>query len=398
MGSRTDIFITGIGVISSIGRNTNECLESLRTSRTGLYHSELVSSNYASKYYFGDVKISDQTLKQSNNISDPSISRTSLLAIEAINQCLENAQIDREVLERKDTALVIGNTVGGMCLTDELYNDSNFIGKPSPYIQSYDCGSVALMLQQFYKIGGIVNTINTACSSSANAILYGARLLLNGFAKRVIAGGVDSLSKFTINGFNSLGILTDTYCCPFDEERKGLNLGEGAGFILLELEEDLKEKTPHARLTGYANANDSFHPSSLSEDGTGPLRCMVEALKVSGLRPEEIDFINTHGTGTENNDLVESVAMIKIFGDIPPFISTKSKIGHTLGASAAIESVFGILSIMNNEIYPSLGFKKPIEQTGLIPVSSLIETHVSNVMVNSFGFGGNCSSLIYSSV
>ena len=210
-----------------------------------------------------------------------------------------------------------------MCLTDELYHDANKHEQGSEYLGSYDCSAVTLSIQAHYKMQGQAGTINTACSSSANAIMYGARLIQNGIAKRAIVGGVDSLAKFTLNGFNALHILSHELCKPFDKDRQGLNLGEGAAFLILEKEEDVGGKNIHARLSGYSNTNDAYHPSSLSPDGEGPYLAMKIALESAGLLPQEIDFINTHGTGTENNDEVESKAMIKILDIVPTFGSTK---------------------------------------------------------------------------
>ncbi|PKP49403.1 MAG: beta-ketoacyl-[acyl-carrier-protein] synthase family protein, partial [Bacteroidetes bacterium HGW-Bacteroidetes-12] len=347
---------------------------------------------------FGEIKIETEALKTQLKAYELGVTRTSLLAVHALNQAINDAQLSASELIRDDTALVNATTVGGMCLTDELYLDANKLSKESPYVASYDFGSVAIYLQQRYKIGGIVNTINTACSSSANAIMYGARLIKNGYAKRVIVGGTDSLAKFTINGFNSLMILSPEICQPFDANRKGLNLGEGAAFIVLEGEKSCKGKKIYAALTGYGNANDAFHPSALSNEGDGPFLAMKQALDVASLSPTKIDFINAHGTGTENNDEVESRAILRLFGEIPSFASTKSNIGHTLGASGAIEAVYSVLNIMHQEIYPSLGFENPIATTKLIPALFYSKKEILHVLSNSFGFGGNCSSLLFSKV
>ena len=147
-----------------------------------------------------------------------------------------------------------------MSESENLYQDANFAQVGSEYISSYNLGSVNMYIQQRYNIGGVVNMFNTACSSSANAIAYGARLINNGFAKRAIVGGTDSLAKFTINGFNSLGILSSTMCKPFDADRSGLNLGEGAAFLVLEKEEDAKGKKIYAEVSGWGNTNDAYHP------------------------------------------------------------------------------------------------------------------------------------------
>lgn len=283
-----------------------------------------------------------------------------------------------------------------MCLTDEMYADSKKDSSPSEYIASYDYGSINKYLQKRYSLKGHVNTINTACSSSANAIMYGARLIKTGRAKRAIVGGVDSLSKFTINGFNALHILSSEPCRPFDANRKGLNLGEGAAFLVLEKESESAGKKIYASLSGYSNANDAFHTSSLSDEGTGPYKVMSDALAVARLQPGQVDFINAHGTATENNDKVESIAMLRLFNDPPAFGSTKANVGHTLGAAGAIEAVYCIMSLHGQELYPAIHFKDPIPETGLIPHASYVKKNLQHIMSNSFGFGGNCSSLIFS--
>jgi len=300
-------------------------------------------------------------------------------------------------LRASSTAFISGSTVGGMCLTDEMYADANTLdGKGSDFVRSYSNSAHTTFLQRQYSFGGVINTFNTACSSSANAIMYGARLIQNGLAKRVIVGGVDSLSKFTVNGFNSLMILSPHPCKPFDLNRKGLNLGEGAAFLVLETEADAQDKRIYAELKGFGNSNDAFHPSSTSGSGDGPFLSMQRALKSASLEPSQIDFINAHGTATENNDETESAAMVQLFNQPPSFASTKSFTGHTLGAAGAVEAVFSILNLYHQEVYPSLNFETPIEKTRLVPVLAYQKKNLRHVMSNSFGFGGNCTSLIFS--
>lgn len=387
-----------MGVISAVGNTVAENHAALAKGFCGIGRLEDFPSRYAGLLPFGVVKYSTADLKMWLDVDEPSVTRTTLLAMQAFEEATYDARISIEDLKSRDTALVGATTVGGMCLADELYRDANGNNKNSPFLASYDCASVMLFMQQAYQMQGIVNTINTACSSSANAIMYGARLIKNGFAKRAVVGGADSLSKFTINGFNALHILSDDICRPFDETRNGLNLGEGAAFLVLEREEDCGGKKVYAEVKGYGNTTDAFHPSSLSDDGEGPYLSMQAALVSAGLAPGDIDYINAHGTGTENNDAAESRAMIRLFDKVPPFTSTKSNTGHTLGAAGAIEAVYSILSIINGEVYPNLHFSKPVEATGLTPVTAYKKAAIKNVMSNSFGFGGNCSSLIFSSV
>lgn len=390
------IFVTGMGVISAIGNSVGANRASLAQGKTGIAHSDLLSTKYASLLPFGEVKISTQTLKEKLKADEPGTTRTSLLALHALEEAIHHSGLTEAEINSPGTALIGATTVGGMCLTDELYHDANKHEDGSAYLSSYDCGSVNMYLRDRYQINGIINTINTACSSSANAIMYGARLMRHGWADRAIVGGVDSLAKFTINGFNALHILSNEICAPFDERRKGLNLGEGAAFLVLEKEEHISNKQVYAELTGYGNSNDAFHPSSLSANGDGPYLAMKSALETANLTADKIDFINAHGTGTENNDEVESRAMIRLF-DIPPaFVSTKSYTGHTLGASGAIEAVFSILSLYHGEVYPEINFIRPIAPMGLTPIPSHQKKDLQHVMSNSFGFGGNCSSLIFS--
>jgi 3-oxoacyl-[acyl-carrier-protein] synthase-1 len=195
-------------------------------------------------------------------------------------------------------------------------------------------------------------------------------------------------------------ILDKDYCQPFDKNRRGLNLGEGAGFLVLEsadLAASGKERKK-CRLTGYANSNDAYHQTASSPDGEGAYSAMSHAIAMSGISRGDIDFINAHGTGTENNDSSEGAAIIRVFGkEIPPFSSTKSFTGHTLGAAAAIEAVFSVLAIQYGILFPGLGFSQAIEGMGLIPVTEMKEgLQISHVLSNSFGFGGNNSSLVFS--
>ena len=394
------VFITGMGVISAVGNSLAENLSALRTGQGGITLSGHLPTRYAGILPFGEIPIVTDELKEKLAVTNRGITRTTLLALHAFTEATADARLTGPVLSDPATALVGATTVGGMCLTDELYRDTSGSCEGSAFLSSYDCASVHLYLQDRYKMQGFATTINTACSSSANAIQFGARLVRNGRARRAIVGGADSLAKFTINGFNALQILSTGHCRPFDRDRSGLNLGEGAAFLVLEGEEALAEtgKKVYAELTGYCNTNDAFHPSALSAEGEGPYLAMKGALLSAGLNVAQINFINTHGTATENNDEAESRAMVRLFGDPPPFVSTKPYTGHTLGASGAIEAVYSALSLEYQEIYASLNFEQPIPGIGLQPVQAYGVYPLQHVMSNSFGFGGNCTSLIFSKV
>jgi 3-oxoacyl-(acyl-carrier-protein) synthase len=393
----SDIVVTGMGIISAIGNSLSENHNALRNGICGISTLSNFPSRFSGILPCGEIKISTEQIKNELAAMEPGVTRTDVLCLQAFQEAITDAQLQEQEITSPETAFIIGNTVGGMCLTDELYKDANTSGEGSEYLASYDCSSVTTYIYNRYKMNGISNTINTACSSSANAIMYGARLIKNGYAKRAIVGGVDSLAKFTLNGFNALHILSSQTCKPFDKDRQGLNLGEASAFLILEKEDAVgKTKRVHAKLTGYSNTNDAFHPSSLSPQGDGPYLAMKTALEAADLDPGEISYVNAHGTGTENNDEVEGRAMLRIFETVPPFSSTKSNTGHTLGAAGAVEAVYSILSLKYQEVYPSLNFTRAIEEINLTPVQQYQKLPVKHIMSNSFGFGGNCSSLIFS--
>ncbi len=385
-----------MGMITAIGDSVTANRRSLMQGLSGIGRAEYFQSKYASLLPFAEIPYSTQELATRLQIQKPGTTRTHLIALHALREALTNAQITQERLTSAKTALISASTVGGICLTDQLYADSNEKGdRGSEFLASYSPSASTLFLQSEFQVGGIVNTFNTACSSSANAIMYGARLIRQGLADTVIAGGVDCLAKYTVNGFNALMILSNQPCRPFDAARNGLNLGEGAAFLILEKEENAKGKKIYASVKGYGNSNDAFHASSTSPDAEGPFLSMRRALLSSGIDASEIDFINAHGTATENNDETESVAMKRLFTKPPIFASTKSYTGHTLGAAGAVEAVYSILNLFHQELYPSVNFSEAIETTGLVPHVGYQKASLRHIMSNSFGFGGNCTSLVF---
>jgi len=284
-------------------------------------------------------------------------------------------------------------------MTERFFYEFLISDEYQRFIELQNTGVNSKNISDFLGICGISTTISTACSSAANAIILGARLIDSGRLERVLVGGTDALCKFTINGFNTLMILSDDLNAPFDNNRKGLNLGEGAAYLVLESEKSLQNrgKQAIAYLSGYANTNDAFHQTASSEAGDGAYLAMQKALKKAELTPTQIDYVNVHGTATPNNDLSEGRALIRIFGDcVPDFSSTKAFTGHTLAAAASIEAVFSILALQNQVIFPNLNFREKMIEFDLVPVTATQDAKLYHVLSNSFGFGGNCSSLIFS--
>jgi len=389
------VCVTGIGVISAIGNNAEENHYSLKNNQTGISRATHFKSKYTDIFDFGEIKLSNSELEKSLKFKDLNhLTRTELIAFKAFEEAIKDANI-KEKLSSRDTAFISSSTVGGMCETDILYQDANLLQEASKYINSYSGGAHLLKIVEKYKLKGYTNTINTACSSSANAIMLGTKLIKAGIVKRAIVGGVDTLSKFTVNGFNSLQILSKQACKPFDNKRVGLTLGEAAAFLVLEKEDDCKNKKSYAEIAGYGNSNDAFHASSLSKDAKGIVLSIENAIKSENINPKEINYINTHGTATENNDFSELLGIQKVLGFFPPFNSTKSYTGHTLAAAGALEAIFSIFSIHNNELYKSLHFDYKIEDFNAIPIQKYqTNQKIDIVLSNSFGFAGNCTSLI----
>ncbi|MCE7070484.1 beta-ketoacyl-[acyl-carrier-protein] synthase family protein [Dyadobacter sp. CY327] len=388
--------ITGMGIVSAIGLTVAENLQALMESRSGIEPVQFLRE--AEGLLVGEVKMSNEALQQALDTGPKGISRTSLLGLKAAKE----AWGDNKHVSGLRTGIISATSVGGMDRTEDFYK--SYLAGTNPdfnILKTHDSGSTTERIAAELGISGYINTLSTACSSGANAIMLGARLLLNGKLDRVLVGGSDAITRFTINGFRSLMIYDDAWCRPFDESRSGLNLGEGAAFLLLENEKSVQisgNKTI-GYVNGWANAADAYHQTASSPEGKGATLAIKNALAKSGVSLSDISYINAHGTGTKNNDLSESVALMNVFGnDIPAFSSTKPYTGHTLAAAGAIEAVFSVLAIQRNLIFPNLNYKTPIAETGLNPVTSLqSEKPIKAVLSNSFGFGGNNSSLVFSS-
>lgn len=395
------VYITGIGTVSAIGNNVADTLDSLKARRHGIGRVSLLQTAHADEIPCGEVKLTDAELAEELGLpADHPMTRTSLLAIKAVKEALAHSggKISDDNLR---TGLISSTTVGGMTATERYFNSFEEQPETRIWIDKLDCGDSTHDIARYIGHKGFMTTISTACSSSANAIILGSNLIKAGLLDRAICGGSDALSKFTINGFNSLMLLEKAHCRPFDKERKGLNLGEGAGFVILESEHSVKAHNRQilAEVAGYANVNDAFHQTASSPDGAGAQMAMRKALEMGGVTTNQIDYINVHGTGTPNNDESEGKAMKTLFGTVPPFSSTKSYTGHTLAAAGGIEAVISVLSIQNNSIYPNLNYQNRMDELDTDPVTEVLENlDLRYVLSNSFGFGGNNTTLLFRKV
>lgn len=384
------IHVCGIGVVSAIGVGCQENLYNLVAGNCGIGAITLFDT--AVDVPVGEVKLTNSQLKECLGVAQGrTVSRTALLGAIAAKEAVCDAQIP----PGSRVGLISSTTVGGMDLSENFYaafKDNQTSGHLCDIV-GHDCSTSTEFIARECGITGFRTTISTACSSSANAVMMGAEMLKRNMLDYVVVGGVDALCRFTLNGFNSLMILDKELCRPLDRDRNGLNLGEGAGYLVL-------SKNPsksYCLLSGYANANDAFHQTASSDNGQGAYMSMCGAVDASCVALCDIDYINLHGTGTQNNDSSEMAAIGRLFGaTVPPCSSTKCYTGHTLAAAAGVEAVYSVLAIKHGVRYANLRFKNPIEGATAPLAETQTDVIVKNVLSNSFGFGGNCTSLIFS--
>ncbi|MDR0207058.1 MAG: beta-ketoacyl-[acyl-carrier-protein] synthase family protein [Bacteroidales bacterium] len=429
----TEIVISGMGIVSALGNNVEENLQALLEKRTGIAPLRYLKTSHT-EFPVGEVKMTNEEMLALLDISEdvPTV-RTALMGILALREALQNAGICDErwkgevgrwkLKDGPRIALISGTTVGGMDKSEQYYLDFLENDLRNEYISTHDCGTCTEMLADYFGIFSQLDTISTACSSAANAIILGAEFLKSGRADIVVAGGSECITKFHLNGFNTLMILDKEPCRPFDASRAGLNLGEGAAFVVMESKENFDKRkqvntflTVLCKLSGYANTCDAYHQTASSPDGEGAYLAMKQALEDAGLQPQDIDYINAHGTGTPNNDVSEGTAIMRVFGNKPPPVSsTKSFTGHTTSAAGCVESVISILALQYNFIPINLNFAEKMPEISFSPYREMEEitpsqisnsksqvshhtSHISinHILKNSFGFGGNDTCLIFS--
>lgn len=397
------VFITGFGIITSIGKNAAENFQSLVDGKCGFGTLEVLDTVHRNSLSACEIKFDELDLcKQAGVQPQAGFTRTALLGLISLQEAIKSA--DLSASEVQSSGLISATTTGGIREFEKYYYelmDPELRGDFVRFTDTATSGEHCERMADHVGIKKYLGTVSTACSSSANSLMHGAQLIKNKKLDRVICGGSEALSKFTVNGFNTLMILDKEHCRPFDRTRSGLNLGEGAAYIVLESEEVVtrKRKNPIAELKGYGNANDAFHQTASSPDGAGAFSAMRIALSSARLQPENIDYINAHGTATENNDLSEGLGIKRLFGaTVPYFSSTKPYTGHTLAAAGSIEAVYCLMAIRNSIIWPNLNFKNAMPELGIEPVKELKQKVIlTNVLSNSFGFGGNTSSLLLAS-
>ena len=385
----TRIAVTGAGIVCSIGRDKAEVWRAIVESRAGI--AKLTR-------FAGETFPTD--LAAEVNVELPKgkrFSRTDLLAVIAAKEAISQAgdiPLERAIVST-------GTSTGGLLEGEDYYFSRLVRGRrrasASRVLQQPTSGPSDAVASAF-KLGGGVISNATACASAGAAIGMAADYLRSHHADVAIAGGSDALCRLTYSGFNVLQAVDPAPCSPFDANRKGITLGEGAGYLVLERWDDAVARgaTILAELSGYGASCDAHHPTAPAEDGHGAEAAMRGALAEGRLTPASVDYVNAHGTGTLLNDSAESRAITATLGTDVPVSSSKSYFGHTLGASGAVEAVVTVLALQHQIAPPTLRLR---ERAPECPLDYIPDTprpmELANVLSNTFGFGGSNVSLLF---
>jgi len=372
------IFITGIGIITPVGSGIKETKKSIQNDTRGIGKLDLFPTVQHPPLPVGKI---------STRLSNHDTPRTHILASIAADEALKGFQ-------KRVDAVIMGTTTGGMLSTEKFLKQHE--KNPDAY-RFHAAGSVSEYIARRIGCKGPVITVSTACSSGTSSIKIALEMLRSGITKSVLAGGADSLCRFTYFGFNSLQLIDPTGAHPFDRLRRGMTVSEGAAVLLLEAG-DTVPKNAVAEILGAGLSCDAYHPTAPHPEGKGALKAMAEALEDAAISKQDIDYVNLHGTGTIENDLAEAKAIHALFGDKKPYLSSiKGAIGHPLAASGAIEAAISAICISENMVPANSGYENPDPEINLFPVKEPLSQPIQTVLSNSFGFGGNNASVVIGS-
>jgi 3-oxoacyl-(acyl-carrier-protein) synthase len=386
--------ITGMGIVAAPGFGMEAVWGAMQKGESGLRPLSLFESPRYGQVLAGEVR------RDLTELGAPLRgSRSDRLGWLAAKQAIDSSKIDLRVCGDR-TGLLLGTSVGGSFDSERfltaLIKQRKMRVRPTRF---HECASAIEIIADDFGLYGPSMAIATACSSGALAIATAADLIMAGEADVMLAGGADSLSRMTWGGFHSLLLVDSAGCRPFDANRAGMSLGEGAAILVIEAEEIAHKRgaTILARLTGWGASCDAYHATAPHPQGAGAAAAMQSALRRAGLEPKAIDYVNAHGTGTRDNDVAEASALKSVFGErVPPVSSTKRFFGHSLAASGAIEAVVCIEALRRGQLPPNIGFTTTDPAIGFEPVKEMKPASLTHVMSNSFGFGGNNAVLIFS--
>jgi 3-oxoacyl-[acyl-carrier-protein] synthase II len=393
----TRIAVTGAGIVCAIGRDKEEVWQSIRESRDGIRKLTRLS---------GETFPTDLAAEVCEDLRLPikkreakRLSRTDLLALVAANEAIEEASTGSP-LPRERAIVATGTSTGGLLEGEEYYFERLVRGRKRAHasrVLQQPTSSPSDALANAFGLGGGAISNATACASAGAAIGIAADYLRSRHADVAVAGGSDALCRLTYSGFNVLQAVDEAPCSPFAAERKGITLGEGAAYLVLERWEDAVARGAKilAELCGYGASCDAHHPTAPAEDGRGAeaaMRAAIAEAQVGG-----VDYVNAHGTGTLLNDSAESRAILAAFGTTTPVSSSKSYFGHTLGASGALEAVISILALREQLAPPTLRLTSVANDCSALDYipHTPRPMPMNHVLSNTFGFGGSNVSLVF---
>ncbi len=386
--------ITGMGIVAAAGFGIEEVWKRIEKGESGLQPLSLFKSPRYGQVLVGEVQ------RDLRELGAPMRgSRSDRLGWLAARQAIESSKINLRTCADR-AGVLLGTSVGGSFDSERflatLIKQKKMRVRPTRF---YECSSAIEIIAEDFGLCGPSMAVATACSSGAMAIATAADLIMSGEADVMLAGGTDSLSRMTWGGFHSLLLVDDAGCRPFDANRAGMSLGEGAAVLVIETEENARKRgaTILARLTGWGASCDAHHATAPHPQGAGAVAAMRSALRRASLEPGVIDYVNAHGTGTRDNDVAEATALKTVFDQrVPPVSSTKRFFGHSLASSGAIEAAVCIQALQRGQMPPNIGFTTIDPAIGIEPVKELRRISLKHVMSNSFGFGGNNAVLIFS--
>jgi len=388
------LVVSAYTLVNALGRGARASFDALQGASGGLRPCDFGDADLDT--WIGRVEgLEDEPLMTELDGFDCRNNRLAQLGL----QQDEFAERVAEVRARHGAARIgvfIGTSTSGVLQVELAYRHRDPSSGALPadfcYAGTQNVMSVAEFTRHFLSLEGVVMSVSTACSSSAKVFASAYRHIQAGWCDAAVVGGVDSLCYSTLYGFSSLGLVSERPCRPWDAERSGMNIGEGAGFALLEKRSD---GAAGMALLGYGESSDAYHMSSPHPEGAGAATAMSMALKSAGVTAAAIDYINLHGTGTKANDASEDRAVMRVFGGSTPCSSTKGWTGHVLGAAGITETLFALGSIERGFIPGTLNSEHldPALSAGVVLRNR--RARVQRVLSNSFGFGGtNCSLVL----
>lgn len=390
------LFVNTFTITTALGRGTADTLTALRAQRSGLQARSWETVNLPT--CLGEVEGLDTVVMRTDlQEFDCRNNRLAQLALEQ-DGFMQSVQSAAERYGSKRIGVFLGSSTSGILSSEQAYRQRDPISGALPVSHSYrhthNMFSVADFVRNYADLQGPSYVVSTACSSSAKVFGIAQRMISCGLIDAAVVGGVDSLCLTTLYGFSSLQLVSSRPCMPFDAQRDGISIAEGAAFILLE-RTDLAQPDD-ILLSGIGESSDAHHMSAPHPEGLGARLAMQAALDMAGLQPQEIGYINLHGTATPANDAVEDIGVTAIFGTATPCSSTKGHTGHTLGAAGAVEAVICALALRHGFLPGGAGTHTLDPRLNCNYLLTNQEQVIAHALSNSFGFGGSNCSLLFS--